>query len=91
MIDNKGRTISVSIEEYCHGVAFRLGLQHGAQGAPWREWADTNDAWAYERARHFLAWWRTLGKPKAPAYEGKKLAEWVWRGFADAWRARVVV
>lgn len=90
-MDNKGRLRGVAVEDYCSGVAFRLGLQHGAQGAPWREWADTSDAWAYERARHFLAWWRSRGLPKQPAYEGKKLARWVVDGFAEAWRLRVVV
>ena len=91
MMTNSGRLVGVSFETYCNGAAFRLGLQDAAQGKPWRDWTETNDGWEYARARHFLAWWRTLGKPKAPAYEGKRLAAWVVNGFGEAWRAGVVV
>lgn len=91
MPDNITRPRYARIDEIVQRPAFGVGLLDGARGAPWRQHEDPRDQLTYERGRHLVAAWRSLGRPSRPVFEGKRIAPWVADAFCELRRMGAVL
>lgn len=81
----------VSWETACNHHGFKLGIADAVQRLPWRDFVSTNDQMQYERARHFVAYWRGVNHtPRAPFVRGKT-AQWLIEAYAQSRAARIIV
>jgi len=88
------RMRTVSLSSVIRSPAFREGFNDYIKGKPPqfdRDWngdrrkSPTDKAWAYERGRHFAAWFKGKGYEEAPRWFINKKLNWqILRLAADA-------
>jgi len=74
----------MSLEKYCQLPAFLSGLSDAGRQLPWRSFTAENDQIVYERARHFVAYWRSRREAPRPVFVGKQSAPWIAVAYMEA-------